>query len=247
MKKWTAIHNLLIILIVAGYVWMTMRLYFSGKITYYVHPDFAFLDLISGIFLAIVLFLLIVSLGSKTGRATLSNSFSQSKFKFIMSVLPLVLFFIFQPKTLSSQAFATRSITGGGDVGLSRQVEKPAEFVINTEKRELIDWIRLFSENAEPDVYAGMKVHLTGFVIKDGTLPENYFTVARFVVSCCAADARPIGLPVKYDASKFDLKSDEWIDMNGHFEVDEVDGQRQPVIVLTEAKKIEIPANPYVS
>jgi len=247
MKKWTWLHNSLIILILAGYVFMSLQLYFSGKVTYYVHPDFAFLDLISGIFMAVVLLFLIASEGFKSSRGPISHSFSENKFKLVLAVLPLILFFLFQPRALSSQAFIARSIAGGGDIGLSRQLQQPAEFVINTEKRELIDWIRLFSQNAEPDTYAGMKVHVSGFVLRDGSLPDNYFTLARLVISCCAADARPIGLPVKYGASKCNFKSDEWLDLTGVFTVENVGGQRQPVIVINDAKEIPVPANPYVS
>jgi len=239
--------NLLVLIVMAGYVWICLRLFFSGKISFYVHPDFVPLTFISGLILLLILMLLIVSFGFSNSGGKLSTGLGESKIRLILILLPIVLFLTLQPKALSSQAFSTRSLGQTMDLGLSRNMVAPVKFVLNSENRELIDWIRLFSQNAEPDVYNGMKAKLTGFVLNDQNLPENHFTLARFVISCCAADARPVGLTVKYDAALFKAVNDQWVEIKGEFIIEEINGERKPVLYLKEAKAIAVPDNPYIS
>jgi uncharacterized repeat protein (TIGR03943 family) len=237
----------LLLAILAGYVWICLRLFFTGKISYYVHPDFVPLTLITGLVLLLILMFLIISLGLTDSGGKLSTGLWEHKFRMLLVLLPIVLFVAFQPKALSSQAFATRSLGQTTDLGLSRSIDTPVQFVLNTENRELIDWIRLFAQNAEPEVYQGMKAKVTGFILIDESLPPNHFTIARFVISCCAADARPIGLIVKYDAGQFQPTNDQWLELRGEFIIEEINGERKPILYLKEAKPIEIPANPYIS
>jgi hypothetical protein len=43
--------NLLVLTVMTGYVWICLRLFFSGKISFYVHPDFVPLTLATGLVL----------------------------------------------------------------------------------------------------------------------------------------------------------------------------------------------------
>jgi uncharacterized repeat protein (TIGR03943 family) len=163
------------------------------------------------------------SVGTRGGK--LSAGLWENKIRLVLVSLPIVLFVALQPKALSSQAFSTRSLGQTMDLGLSRNAVAPVKFVLNSENRELIDWIRLFAQNAEPEVYQGMKAKITGFVLNDQNLPENHFTLARFVISCCAADARPVGLTVKYDPAMFKASNDQWVEIKGEFIIEEINGE----------------------
>jgi uncharacterized repeat protein (TIGR03943 family) len=157
------------------------------------------------------------------------------------------MFLIFPIKPLSSQAFLSRSIDSAPGQFFSRKTVQTPEFIINTENRSLIDWIRLFSQSTDYDNFISLKAKLTGFVLKDDQLPEGYFVLARFVISCCAADARPIGLTVKYDQNFNSFQADEWLEVTGKFVVEELNGQKKPVLIIDNAKKIDTPDNPYIS
>jgi uncharacterized repeat protein (TIGR03943 family) len=58
----------------------------------------------------------------------------------------------------------------------------------------------------------GRKVRLTGIVVKDPTIPDG-FMVTRFMVSCCAADGRPMKIAVRGVDKAFD--NDEWVEVIG--------------------------------
>lgn len=110
-----------------------------------------------------------------------------------------------------------------------------------------MDWIRLFGNDPEPDNYKGLKANIRGFVLKDQSLPEHHFLIAQFVMSCCSADARPIGIPVQYDPAQFILQNDQWIEMEAIFDTAVLKGERQPVLLLKNFKPIPVPQNPYAN
>ena len=243
-KVW--LENLLMIVILSGYVWMIMRLFAKNKLSYYIHPDYIWMTLASAVVLLAVLVFVIISIGFREKKAALSSGLLKHPLRIIMIVFPLILFFAVEPKALSSQAFASRTTGLGNELALGKNNQAPS-FVINTEKRELVDWVRLFAQNENPEDFISLKGKVSGFVLKSGDLPDGYFTVARYVISCCAADARPVGILVKYDSTKFEIKQDQWIEVRGSFEVDQIGSEHKPVLNLEEMKPIEVPDNPYIS
>ena len=243
-KVW--LENVLMILILSGYVWMILRLFARNKLSYYIHPDYIWMTLATAAVLLTVLVFVIISIGFCERKAALSSGLLKHPLRILMISIPVVLFLLVEPKALSSQAFSSRTSGLGNELALSRNNQAPA-FVINTEKRELVDWVRLFAQNENPEDFISLKGKMTGFVLKTEDLPDGYFTIARYVISCCAADARPVGILVKYDQAKFNLKPDQWIEVKGSFEIDQVNGEQRPVLNLEEMKQIEVPDNPYIS
>jgi uncharacterized membrane protein YcgQ (UPF0703/DUF1980 family) len=57
----------------------------------------------------------------------------------------------------------------------------------------------------------GSSVQLTGFVSKTG----RPFTLSRFYITCCVADAAPIGVRVLPDGKASGLQRDDWLDVTG--------------------------------
>jgi uncharacterized repeat protein (TIGR03943 family) len=69
--------------------------------------------------------------------------------------------------------------------------------------------------------------------------------IGRFVLSCCVADAAPIGLVVQTaDAAQFG--DDQWVDVTGHFIVGTFDGIEMPIVVADTITETEPPAQPYL-
>jgi len=147
------------------------------------------------------------------------------------------------PQPLSSQTALSRGVS----VDLPGVTSTAAfRLSVSPENRTLIDWIRTLQTDPEPDNHQGDPVRLTGFVMRAPHLPENHFLITRFLISCCAADARPIALPVRYDPAKFTFKNDQWIALEGEIVAGQIEGERAAIIQLTEAEFISIPINPYV-
>jgi uncharacterized repeat protein (TIGR03943 family) len=113
------------------------------------------------------------------------------------------------------------------------------------EARSLIDWIRTLNVYPEPDAYAGQPVKVQGFVVHPPDLPSQYFLLSRFVITCCAADAYPVGLPVKVRENREAYPVDTWLEIEGKMITETLDGKRKLTIEASSLKKIPEPQNPY--
>jgi uncharacterized repeat protein (TIGR03943 family) len=92
---------------------------------------------------------------------------------------------------------------------------------------------------------AGRQVTLSGFVIAG---PKGQPYLARLVVSCCAADARPVKIGLAGDLPA-DLKPDEWIEVVGAYtqqqDRDPVNSEVIPYIQVGALKDIPTPTEQY--
>ncbi len=152
---------------------------------------------------------------------------------------------IVTPKTFASQTALERGITES--LPVTRLQPQEFKNASKPEARSLIEWVRLVNFNPEPDTYKGQKVKVDGFVIHPPSLGEEYIWVSRFVITCCAADAYPIGLPVKLASgqSRVNFPPDKWVEIQGEMSTEVLDGKRKLVIQSSQIKPIPEPKNPY--
>lgn len=150
---------------------------------------------------------------------------------------------LINPRPFASQTALQVGVT---DL-LSSTRSQPKSFrsLKNPEQRTLIDWMRTLNVYPEPDEYAGDRVNVTGFVIHPEELPEGYFIISRFVITCCAADAYPIGLPVKLPPNSPDYPPDSWLSVQGEMIAETLARQRKLVIQADKIETIPEPKNPY--
>lgn len=118
------------------------------------------------------------------------------------------------------------------------------QFIFNTDSFTLSDWITTINTTPQIDSLKGKSVRIIGFIFKPELMPEDYFIVGRFVVRCCAVDAIPSGLYVKSDMSGF--AEDDWVDVTGIFDVEEINGTKQLFIKDAKLIKTEMPKDPYI-
>ncbi len=149
------------------------------------------------------------------------------------------------PRTFTSQTALERGLTES--LPITRL--QPQEFRNTTkpEKRSLIEWVRLLNFNPEPDTYIGQKVKVQGFVIHPPNVSEQYIWIGRFIITCCAADAYPVGLPVKLPIgqSRTAFPPDSWLEIEGEASSEELQGKRKLTIQADSLKSIPEPKNPY--
>jgi len=109
------------------------------------------------------------------------------------------------------------------------------------------DWASLLRQGAGEDFFADKTASVTGFVTPDKSDPDNVFFVARFVVTCCAVDAQPIGIPVYYPGWQEQYKTDSWVTITSGFATNpSVASDEAIVLVPDQIKPTEQPAQPYV-
>lgn len=150
---------------------------------------------------------------------------------------------LINPRPFASQTALQVGVT---DL-LSSTRSQPQSFrsLKNPETRTLVDWMRTLNVYPEPDEYTGDRVNVTGFVIDPEELPQGYLIVSRFVITCCAADAYPIGLPVKLPPNSPNYPPDTWLSVQGEMITETLAKQRKLVIQANKIETIPEPKNPY--
>ena len=240
---------------------MLFRYWLSGLLLLLLHPNYAWLSNSAAIVLALLaLYKLWTAIRSvRAPRVTRTRASSASSeghvtllprnFSSVVLLSIAIFGLIYTPKAFASQTATQRGIAD--TLTLTRA--QPQRFVraASPEDRSIIDWIRLINVYPEPDAYTDEAVEVEGFVLYPEGWPSGYLMVSRFVLTCCAADAYPVGLPLKVAADDAAATTDEpypvdtWLSVTGKIMTETLNGQRQIAIAPTEIRAIETPKNPY--
>ena len=203
----------------------------------------------------------VASPGSSLGSA--SSAGWRPSFTVLVAVLVLVAAYALPARTLSSgtadqrsanfnsiQAQPSGSAAGSGagsTAGGGAGSDTLALFGADTSRLTVADWALAFNLRSTPASYVGKEVDVVGFVFHPKGTPEDVFYVSRFSVTCCAVDARPLGVPVYSPGWQEEFKEDSWVHLTGSFAETEEDIS-EPVVVTPENIELtEQPADPYVN
>jgi uncharacterized repeat protein (TIGR03943 family) len=99
----------------------------------------------------------------------------------------------------------------------------------------------LILSTARPAALGSQPVQLTGFVLKSR---PGGFTLARLVITCCAADASTAAVDVDFIGSAPTRGS--WVQVTGTFTGTEADTDQTPRLAASSLTAIGQPRNPYV-
>jgi len=111
----------------------------------------------------------------------------------------------------------------------------------------VVDWASLLRQTSDLSFFANKPVVVSGFITADPEDPENLFYVARFVVTCCAVDAQPVGVPVYAPNWRSSFKIDDWVEVRGEFATNPSQSSKQPLAVdPSDITPIEQPREPYL-
>ncbi|KAF0189835.1 MAG: hypothetical protein FD168_133 [Desulfobulbaceae bacterium] len=97
----------------------------------------------------------------------------------------------------------------------------------------------------EPQNYEGKEVEIVCQTFVDERLPADLFMCYRYLISCCAADALPVFVFVKYPEAR-SIKSDQWIRAKGAFSRIENAQIMVPSIQTEKVEYIDEPPFPYL-
>ena len=145
------------------------------------------------------------------------------------------------PRPFTSQTALQRGLQ---DATLTRRTQS-FRTQTNPEQRSLLDWVTTLDAYPEPDAYTAQKVNVEGFVVHTDNLPEDYLTLTRFVITCCATDVYPVGFPVKLTQPRSAYPEDQWFRVKGEMQTETLNDRRQLVIQANSLESIPEPKNPY--
>ncbi len=251
-KPKSIIPNLLLpwldVLAITAWGILLLRYWSTGKLNLLIHPNYFGLVIVTGIILIIVGSFKAQELWRRRRRDIVPNTQHITLFAPGWSggllLTAAILGFIITPQVFASDKALQRGVTTDL-LGTSRIKPQAFRATVRPEERSLVDWVRTLNVYPEPDSYTGQKVKVQGFVIHPPDLGKEYLFLARFVLSCCAADAYPVGLPVKLEKNQDRYSPDTWLEVEGQMTTEELGGKRQLTIAANSLKKIPQPQNPY--
>lgn len=234
------------VLAIASWGILMLRYWLTGKLNLLIHPDYFWLVITGGLGLLVVSGLKALELLRRRRlRATATQHITlfSPGFSSALLLTAAIVGLLFTPRVFASQTALQRGVTDS--LGATRSQPQAFRASGRTEARSLLDWVRTLNVYPEPDAYTGQKVKLHGFVIHPPELPQEYLLLSRFVITCCAADAYPVGLPVKLTASRQAYPPDTWLEVEGKMITENLEGKRQLTIQANSLKQISEPQNPY--
>ena len=243
-----------VILLIALGLFLLSRL-LNGTLSFYIHPRFNVLTLLT----AVGLTALGIAYAIQQRRQAVHDhdhdhehehvhSHDVSWAGLLLLAIPVVLGLLVEPRPLGASALQNREINIGNEVSLvSANSPEGSELsvIANSGERNILDWQYLFQRSSNPADFDGEEAHVIGFVYRDGRFTETQFMVSRFTVSCCVADAAPIGLIVEWPETAV-LTPDSWVEVSGTLQARTFNGVQMPVLVAESVTATETPSQPYL-
>ncbi|WP_009545327.1 TIGR03943 family putative permease subunit [Crocosphaera subtropica] len=232
----------------------------TGQLKLLIHPNYFLLVFVTSIFLIILggvkTWLWIQSLRQKgnNGETVQHISIFPPGWGSCLLIIAAIAGLTIPPTIFDSQVALQRGVSDS--LPITQRETQSFSVNIKPEERSLIDWIRTLNAYPEPDAYQGQKANVTGFVVHSPLLPDDYILLTRFIISCCAVDAYPVGLPVKLERDRSNYPPDTWLRIEGEMmtETLAIDTQtmqetptqkRQLVLSANSITTIPTPDDPY--
>ncbi len=249
MKRW--LHPA----VFATWTGLLIYILVSRRYIAFLRPEF-------GILLALALFIAMGFMLAAMIRPKKEEMNTSAVLRSLVLLMPVLYFVAIPDAMLGNQAFKKRFI-GTNNGAISRQapsilspqgagndphVASPPEKSGGArqetpQERTILDIFR------NPDLYKGQRVIVTGMILHDEQLKSHFggrdTAVYRFLINCCAADALPLAIALDSDQADA-FANDQWVQVDGIFDLQQINGKPVPIVSKPQIKPIEAPAVPYL-
>lgn len=158
-------------------------------------------------------------------------------------MLAVVAFPLALAALIPSRPLGIEAVNGG--ISLSPVGVASAAFARSPLDRNILDWLREFNRARTAAELNGQAVDVIGFVYRQPSFAENVFMASRFTMSCCVADAYPIGLPVRADTAA-EFPAGAWVRVRGKLKAGHFEADFMPIVHASQIEIVEEPAQAYL-
>ncbi len=240
-------------LLFAAWIWTLTGLLPNGRYTAFLRPEF-------GVVLGLGTVTLLGFFLAGISRTRHRRFGIPQALQMLILILPLAYIWNARGASLGAFAFQNRSL-GMPTVDGGRRALSPAggaspdrspasESRASNATQTVVRSVTLLDLTYAPRAYEGKRVQLIGMLHgPDPRVAEGFGRdlplVFRFVISCCAADATPVAALVE-GADLLERPDSSWVEVEGTFRTEEVNGSRVPILEDSTIRTIDPPAQPYL-
>jgi uncharacterized repeat protein (TIGR03943 family) len=227
----------------------TLVLYFNQQLTLYTSPRYVLFTAVFNAISAAACSVGFILTAWRMGKGDIGNLVRwRPSFTLLIAGLVLVAAYALPARTLSSDIAEQRSDNfNSTQVKPSGTDNTLALFGTDTARLTIADWVSAFNLKTSPSFYTGKKVDVVGFVFHPKSAPSDVFYVSRFRVTCCAVDAKPIGVPVYSPGWQEKFEEDSWVRVAGSFTGTDQDIAEPAIVTPQSIERTDRPENPYVT
>ncbi len=215
------------LIIMAAWIMTSVFLLMDDQYCLFLKPQF-------GILIHISLFILgLFALSMITLKAT--HPVSDSLIKGMILLVPVVFIFSAGDQTLGGFALSKRTLASPEKTGLSPAPTGKKQDDPDTSDPSILKLIQ------EWDRYKDTRVTLEGVYYEPREKDETMAVVFRYLVTCCAADALPLGVFMK-NQGVGEIKDNDWVRVTGVVSQETLDGTAVIFMALERIEKIPQPS-----
>ncbi|NQX28445.1 TIGR03943 family protein [Microbacteriaceae bacterium VKM Ac-2854] len=236
VRRWQGV--LLSLVGVAATLWLGA----TGRLGLYIHPRYFVFTMVLALIAAVILIAAFAVLPDEHEHDQKRSVWPAVGGAAIVlgSVAALL---VVPPATLTTATAAQREVNTSAvdaSVAAAAPTGDYADFTVR-------DWATLLRQGASEQFLADKTAAVSGFVTPDARDPDNVFYVARFVVTCCAVDAQPVGVPIHQPGWQDVYAVDSWLEVSGGFGSNPSVLSTEPIVLVPDTvTAIDEPAMPYV-
>ena len=220
--------------------------FWAGKLTFYINQRYIWLVLLAGfglIGLALVTFNHRPPIWVENeGLLEPEMAPRHSRIQLFIFLVVLLFGFLIPETSLGASAAESRGVSSS--IPLTRGGSIPETLAINPTSRSVLEWLWAYSQTDDPNSLIGQPVDVDGFIFVNAQLPDGYFMVGRFIITCCVADATAIGIAVLPEGD-LDVPSG-WVNVQGTMTLTDFNGAEALLIEADQIIPIDVPDQPYL-
>ena len=218
-----------------------LSLALNRELDTYIHPRYITLTIGMSLIAAVLLVIHFVLNAKKTDPQKITISWSWLPLSVVLALALLL-----PARSLTSSTITQRK-TDSQTAAAGINDEPLANlFARSSRGLGIADWARLLAANPDPSYYSTKQVEISGFLYDAGLGPDTVW-LARFVVTCCAVDAQPVGVPVHIPDWRNNYEQDQWLEVSGTFELQATAQGEQLVLLPQRVEALDEPDNPYAN
>lgn len=212
----------------------------TNRLGLYIHPRYEVFTLVMA---GIALLMALASQSTDESHAGHTHDKEGVHVSIPLAVVLLVAL-VLPAQSLSSSTVSQRSTDAGSLVATTETEPISTLFAGSSKGLGVTDWARLLNANTDPAYYVNKPANFSGFVY-DAGLGDDAVWLGRFIVTCCAVDAQPVGVPIELPSWASQYEQDQWLEVAGEFEVRQTLEGEQLILIPTSVTAIDEPENPY--